>query len=516
MKSVNPSGNIYLCTVPWTDNYTDMLTFNTIEDQSAYFNSIIKKTYSNYTYIKKSSQIKVEGNIDDLIMYNYLFYKNNGFSNKNYYCFITNMEYISENVTLITFETDVWQTWSFDIQYNKCFIERCHVTNDAIGANTVPEGLETGEYICQYVDKYGNGQLCYILGCTANPQVEGYPNSHGGSYDGIYSGVAYYWYNSTSRLTDHLQDLADANKISGVTSLFMAPTRAVSGWTNEKDFGEVTRTSEVHGESVIEQDIIRKIDGYTPKNNKLFCYPYCYYLMTNGVGGSATLKPELFKNNVCKIKIESCLTPGVSTHFTPQDYAGVADYYDAGISGGKFPQCNWATDQFTNWLTQNSVNIAIPDVQMAMTPFSMFGDLMSLNIGGATERYTNNYLSVLQRDKEVETHAKVPPQAQGNLNSGDIATASDENGLNVYTMTIKKEFAKIIDDYFTMFGYKINRIERLTVTGRPNWNYVKTLNCNVSGNIPENDLNKIKQIFDMGGTFWHNVTTMYDYTKNNK
>lgn len=515
MKSVNPQGNIYFCTVSWTNNYTDMLTFSNLESQTAYFNSIIKKSYSNYTYIKKSSQLKVEGNIDDLIMYNYLFYRNNGFTNKNYYCFITNMEYVSENVTLITFETDVWQTWIFDIQYNNCFIERWHVDDDEIGKYTIPEGLETGEYISQYVDKYGNGKLCYVLGSTANPQKDGYPNSYGGIYDGIYSGVAYYWYNSPSQLSNHLQNLADNNKISAVTSLFIAPVTSIRGWS-DSDFGEVERSSDIYNSSIIQQDTIKKIDGYTPKNNKLFCYPYCYYLITNGVGASATLKPELFKNNICKIKVESCLTPGISIHYTPQDYAGVSDYFDAGISGGKFPQCNWATDQFTNWLTQNSVNIAIPDVQMALTPFSMLGDLMSLNIGGATERYTNNYLSVLQRDKEVETHAKVPPQAQGNLNSGDIATASDENGLNVYTMTIKQEFAKIIDDYFSMFGYKVNRIQKLKVTGRPSWNYVKTLNCNIAGSIPENDLNRLKQMFDTGGTFWHSVSTMYDYTKTNK
>lgn len=510
----NPSSNIYLTDVPWTNNYTDCLTFINETAQRNYFNSIIKKKFTNYVYLKKDNAIKVEGNIDDLIIYNYLFYENPS-TNKIYYCFITNMEYISENTTQIYFETDVWQTWGFQINYKRCFIERCHVTDDSVGANTIPEGLETGEYISIYTDKYGMGPMCYILGSTANPQKEGFPNSYGGNYDGIYSGVAYYWYNSTSRLTDHLQDLANNNKISGVTSLFMAPVSVVRGW-NDGDYGEVQKSKDVYMQQVIQEPIITKLNGYTPRNNKLLTYPYCYYLLSNGCGANAVLRPELFSGNKCVVKMEGCLTPGCSIHFTPQNYKGVTDYYDAGITGGKFPQCNWATDQFINWLTQNSVNLTTPDVNLALTPLSMFGDIMSMNIGGAVERYANNYMAVLQRDKEIETHTKIPPQASGNMNSGDIATASDENGMVIYSMTIKSEFAKIIDDYFDMYGYKINRVQQLTVGGRPNWNYVKTINCNIAGNIPEIDLNKLKSIFDGGCTFWHNIETMYDYSKSNK
>lgn len=511
----NPSSNIYLTDVPWTDTYKDILNFPNINEQTNFFNKRIQKAFSNYVYLKKDSAIKVEGNIDELIMYNYLFYKNPS-TNKTYYCFITNMEYISENTTQIYFKTDVFQTWGFEVQYKKCFVERCHVDNDNIGANTVPEGLETGEYVSIYTDKYGNGNLCYILGSTANPQVSGQPNSYGGNYDGIYSGVAYYWYNSASRLSDHLQDLANNNKISAVTSLFMAPVTLVRGWNGDNDYGEVQRSSDVYMQEIIEEPIINNLNGYKPRNNKLLTYPYCYYLLSNGCGANAVLRPELFSGNKCVVKMEGCLTPGCSIHYTPQNYKGVTDYYDAGITGGKLPQCNWATDQFTNWLTQNSVNLTTPDVNMALTPISMFGDLMTLNVGGAVERYANNYMAVLQRDKEVETHAKIPPQASGNLNSGDIATASDENGMVIYSMTIKSEFAKIIDDYFDMYGYQVNRVQPLTINGRPNWNYVKTINCNLTGNIPESELNEFRQIFDSGVTCWHNINTMYDYSQNNK
>lgn len=515
MKSFTPQSNIYLTDVPWTDNYTDILNFSNVQNQQNFFNSRIKKTFSNYVYLKKDSAIKVEGNIDDYISYNYLFYKNPT-TNKYYYCFITNMEYISENTTQIYFKTDVFQTWSFDIIYNKCFLERCHVSDDSVGANTVPEGLETGEYVADYYTKNVEkdfGTPVYILGCTSDPFNENV-DTYGGMYGGVYSGITYFYYTSNAILSNHLQQLADDNKITGVQSLFMAP-----GWlgkTGDNANGKVEFSSSPNVLATFSTQLISDFDGYVPKNNKLFCYPYCYYYISNGTGATAVYKPELFPNRTCEIKVEGVLTPGCSIHYTPINYQGVSDNYDAGISGSKFPQCNWATDQFTNWLTQNSVNLTTPDVNMAMTPISMFGDLLTLDVGGAAKEYTNNYMAVLQRDKEVETHAKVPPQVGGNINSGDIAFTSGETGLSIYNMRIKKEFAQIIDDYFSMFGYQVNRVQQLSISGRPNWNYVKTINCNVSGNIPESDLNEIKNIFNNGVTCWHNINTMYDYTQNNK
>lgn len=511
----NPTSNIYLTDVLWTNNYTDCLTFNSENEQRNYFNSIIKKSFSNYVYLKKDSAIKVEGNIDDLINFNYLFYENPS-TNKRYYCFITNMEYISENTTQIYFETDVWQTWGFNLNYKKCFVERCHVTDDSVGANTVPEGLETGEYISIYQTSQGLGPLYYILGSTANPFEEGYPNKFGGVYNGIYSGVTYFYYSNTytETLQNDLQALANSNKISGVTSLFMAPKWLCGDLAEGK--GQVPTSTNPSTYDSLQLQRITNLNGYTPRNNKLLTYPYCYFLASNGVGASCVWRQEFFSKNIPEIMIEGCLTPSCSIHYTPLNYKGLGQNWDEGLSGGKLPQCNWATDQFTNWLTQNSVNLTIPDVQMVQTPLTMFDELKSLNFGGAVSTYTNNYMAVLQRDKEVETHAKIPPQVAGNLNSGDIATASGDNRLNVKGMTIKSEFAKIIDDYFDMFGYQVNRIQTLSVNGRPNWNYVKTINCNLSGNIPEMDINKIKDIFNSGCTFWHNINTMYDYSQPNK
>lgn len=89
------------------------------------------------------------------------------------------------------------------------------------------------------------------------------------------------------------------------------------------------------------------------------------------------------------------------------------------------------------------------------------------------------------------------------------------NGFSFYKMSIKQEYAKIIDNFFSMFGYKVNEVKIPNVTGRQNWNYVKTIDANILGDIPQEDMQKLKDIFNSGVTFWHNPNTFLDYSQSN-
>ena len=168
MINVNPQGDVWLCKTGLKNDYKNVLTFKTGENQLAFFNSKIQHTLHEYTYIKHDSSMKVGLPIDQIMNCDYLFYANGGFHNEYdwtpyYYCFITNMEYVNENTTLITFETDVFQTWYWRIVYNPCFVEREHVNNDTIGNHTVPEGLETGNYIIDDTYYYNGLDAVYYM-----------------------------------------------------------------------------------------------------------------------------------------------------------------------------------------------------------------------------------------------------------------------------------------------------------------------------------------------------------------
>ena len=217
MKSVEPQGEIYLCTTPLEKDYNNELTFNNLSSQLAYFNSTIKHTLDNYTYIRKESIINVGISIDNLINCNYLFYKNTGFTNKYYFCFITDMEYVNENCTAIKIETDVWQTWQFDLVYKQSFIEREHVNSDTIGEHTVPENLELGEFIINNVEELDmrSNNLFICMGLSRYPSNLQLDNNNR-IYGKIYSGLLYLLFDdatSCSKMIKAMDSLGYAEDI---------------------------------------------------------------------------------------------------------------------------------------------------------------------------------------------------------------------------------------------------------------------------------------------------------------
>lgn len=74
-------------------------------------------------------------------------------------------------------------------------------------------------------------------------------------------------------------------------------------------------------------------------------------------------------------------------------------------------------------------------------------------------------------------------------------------------------YITMIDDYFSAYGYKTNRIGKPRfITGatgnRKLYNYIKTTNCNYILNRPFEDINEIRQLFNNGVRMWtpHNYT----------
>ena len=232
--------------------------------------------------------------------------------------------------------------------------------------------------------------------------------------------------------------------------------------------------------------------------------------MSNNNGTSNTLRIEEFSSSDCEFEIVSVPTVGGSIKCAPKYYKnhGSGGYEEEKIIAGKFPTLSWSTDAYTNWLTQNGVNISVgfaTDIGMTI------GNAFSGNVGGAL----NGAMGVINRMAQIEQQKFAPNTAKGNTNAGDVATANYTNEFYFYMLSIKSEYAKMIDDFFTMYGYKVNSVKIPNITGRSNWNYVKTIDSIIIGNVPQNDLQEIKNMFDDGVTLWHNTSTFLDYSQSN-
>lgn len=529
MISVNPQGLVYLCRTPLENDYKNQLTFANATAQLNYFNSKVVTSFDNYTYIRKDNTIKVGVPIDEIINCNYLFYQNKGFTSKYYFCFITDMTYINENCTLITIETDVYQTWLFDINYKACFVEREHVNDDTIGLHTIPEGLETGEYIRNTSTSSGTDatenleflhNINVVVAVTHKPQ--GVTGNSYAQYNGVYSGLQYYAVKTGQDLINFITDTEETTDCE-IYAIFMAPTKLIheTGTTitwststsdNAYEYYKVTgsNTYARMGNATIYRPT--GLDTYYPKNNKLLVYPYQYLIITNHAGGNATYKYEEFDSNSCSFAVRGAVGVGCDIKLVPNNSINGRELHT--LSAQKLPTCGWISDAYTNWLTQNAVNIKLETI----------GNVANMAIGGGEMLLTGSYAGVdrvlegvggiFGQVKERYNHSIVPDEAKGGLNEGNVNFTSTD-GFTYYKMSIKREYATIIDSYLSAFGYKVNTFKIPNITGRNNWNYVKTIDCNFEGDIPQEDLNKIKNMFNAGVTLWHNPATMYDYTANN-
>ena len=535
--SITPQGSVYLCKTPLENDYKNQLTFASASAQQTYFASKVIKTETDYTYIKKDNVIKVGLPIDTIIDCNYLYYINTGFTTKYYYCFITNMEYINENCTAITIETDVWQTYMFDVVKKSCFVEREHVNDDTIGNNTVPEGLDTGEYVVNSIESIGyetsgNPETRVVIGVTKVPEdMWSSFSTTSRNYNGIFNGLTYYVFETLPDAANFLSVMDLTGLADNVINVFLAPnklcnTSVFTTYTETiLDWGETTVDISFSYNKIPNETTARvlkdsttiainsTLNGYTPKNNKMFTKEYNYLHITNNNGSDINLAYEDFINNTPKYRVIGSITPGCSIKLIPENYKK----YDTtsnnnilteyGLVGGKYPVCSWRSDTYTNWLTQNSVNYS-----------SDIGSAIGIGVGALV----NPAVAVLggvgvitDLLKEKEKREKSPIQAKGNVNVGDVTYSSGMNKFTYSKMSCRYEYAKRIDDYFSMFGYKVNSVKIPNITGRTYWNYVKTVDCNFEGDIPQIYLNKIKEIFNNGITFWHDTTKFLDYSQNN-
>ena len=495
---------------------------------------------NNYQFIREQeNQISVQIPYDVCLQSNYMAFQNKDYSNKWFFAFITDVKFTSEKATTITYEIDVFSTWFKSITVTPSFVEREHVNDDTKGLHTIPENLETGEYIC-------NEEISLNDASSSNIIIQAIydassPNKNY-QYGGVFSGTLYMIMDIPNAIS-YLKYMDRVGKKDYVVSIFMYKGDVKSsetyqiideGGTIECTFNLVDPTSLATTENfVILSSKPNSLGSYTPKNKKLLTYPYCYLLADNGVGCTKAYKYEDFGQDGCTFARYSTVTIGGSVYYAPRNYKWTSASESSanlteGFAGAKFPVCSWTSDSYINWLTQNSVNekysygkdaiqTAIGSLitagglatgNMAIT--LMGGSMMASGIGSGISDVTSNM-------QAREQHQIAPMELMGNASLGDVLYALNRSLPIFYKMSIKPEYARSLDDYFSRFGYKINRVKTPNITGRTYWNFVKIgAGEDIgNGNMPNKFKDVLNQIFRNGTTIWHSHDNIGNFNLNN-
>ena len=533
-----PSSNIVLLKTPMELSDNNQLTWSTKQEQYNYFNSLPKLELEEATYVRKEGRIRFPTSqaitYEDIIQYNYCMYQNEAYDDKWFYAYITDITYVNDGMSTIEIETDVWNTWCFDITLKQSFVEREHVNDDTIGKHTIPEDVETGDYIpmdvykIQYEDY--NTEAFYTCFAVSNDRIALSQGTH--IYGGIPSGYTY--------IVVKKEDInAFIEKYTGypdeIKELFIIPSKLVSAsafeWLITEDnihYYYPVGSGPLNHVNIPRPATLGSMNNaYTPKNNKLLTKQFSFIMGDNLVGGTTPYYYEYFYDpTACRFNSYGVITPGCSIKAFPIGYkwfqpnpavVGETSGYSEGLMSAKLPVGSWNVDTYTNWLTQNGVNIGL---QVASSGVQLLtGSFTNETSGNAVTKgissVSNFALDIGNTLGQIYEHTFLPNSVGGNTNSGDVTFTYKESEIHYYRMTIKEEYAKIIDDYLSVYGYKVNSFKVPNIRGRLNWNYVKTIGCNLIGDIPQVDLSKIKNIFDNGVTFWHHSNTFLDYSQSN-
>lgn len=527
--AITPDTNLKLLKCNLNLDNSNQLNFATATAQYNYFNSLPKLELQALKYIRKDGVIYYPAHIDSIIEYNYVMYQNHNYTNKWFYAYIVRMEYENENTTRIYIKTDPYQTWQFNLTFMRSFVEREHVNDDTKGKHTVPEGLETGEFISTTLQPVygGPNEFAYCV-ATSDPIIKS-GELYSTLNEEIPSGLYYIGIDTTNGVRNYIQAFSSTSGYSPDTIYAVFPVPKAcwdsSSWIDWNDVigaGNKINFDPTFSPSPIEVTITRASyigKAYTPKNNKLFTREFCYLQVNNLNGAIVNYNWEDFNLAVggtsYKFYIDYTLSVGGSGICFPSDYKNVIASRD-GIPLGKYPTGGWKSDAYTNWLTQNAVNLQWDYAKSSIETLVGAG-MMATGVGvplGAG-LVGHGLSGILGNIQEKTQHSREPDSGYGSYNTGDVMFQNGWVRLLFSNMTVKDEYAKIIDDFFSMYGYKVNSTKTPNITGRRNWNYVKTIDCNIEGYIPQEDLEEIKGMFNTGVTIWHNPSTFLDYSQNN-
>lgn len=532
------------------------LWFANIQLQTEYFLSKTAFTFTAQSYTRQGrGMIKLEISHRDAVKCNYIMYRNTAFSTKWFYGSITSCEYVNNVTTRLTFKIDQLQTWMFDMILGECFVERQHSETDEIGDNLVPENLEVGEYEYDFPSQPTLGDLQIVIAATVewDDDIQDFVDAVGGVYGGQYSGLHYTVFPFTTQgiadCNQWLYEVTRKGKSDSVVSMFMIPSKFLVNGTgvNTEVYTYTDRTNPYY--------------QYSPKNNKLFTAPYMSLICKTPTNAaeygfeyfSYPPRPE-FRLTYVTTTSPSILLEPINYKTRASGTAGsVGDNYIEGMSLTGWPQCAFNIDAYKAWLAQNGATLAVNGaLAVAGLGMTIASGIATTGISAGSLAYpglgivgsandlisANEYIAAgPPQYMGTQPHTTFSPNATGMIGSlgaiGNIlaqmyqhsilpphargtadATAEFARGRFNFKFCIKhirNDYARIIDDYFTKFGYAIHRLKTPNMHARESFTYVKTIDCIVHGYVPAEAVTEIQGLFNRGITFWANPNVVGNY-----
>lgn len=391
MAYIFPDSTIYLYNNIELDNsYKDTLYFSDINQQNQYFT--VTKPYK-YAFLMQMYQrtnkgtLRIEKNAEALYDCNYLRFKNprtinNTIYDKWYYAFITDWEYINENVTEITYEIDIMQTYFFDVIVEPSFVVRQMPLTDNKYENLIEESLNFGtDYVVSDGTHTKKLDLDSIMVLSSKA---GFDSGAAGVDVGhpiptlinnVITPLAVATFipvGSETLLDVHTKMVRHFKATAGggttyresIIAVYIIPQEIANLVPSGATMPDSTLDSlspVIEGPSP-QPEVVANIGGadilfgtYAPHNYKLYNYPYSFLNVSNHQGDSVDYKYELFTSpDSPAFEMNIAAIPSPSVMFSPRNYRKLVVDYDSSLNITEFPTTPVNIDGYQQWLTHNA------------------------------------------------------------------------------------------------------------------------------------------------------------------
>lgn len=370
MAYIIPNSTIYLYNNILLDNsYKDTLYFNTRAEQNEYFD--VTHPYK-FAFLMQMYQrtnkgtLRIEKNAEALYDCNYLRFKNprvvGGTTfDKWYYAFITNWEYINENVTEITYEIDIMQTYFFDVVIEPSYVVRQHSETDEIGDNVLVENINPG-------NDYVVANDSAIIGDNPSnakvfPLDEIVLLSNGfdvriGAFDASY--MAHKVNNTLFTGIYHVEPFTQAgltNAKDWIVRMAGGVEGIIANFAVPHQLADLVNGNQNYYTDALNIGSVPQLFGnYRPHNYKLYTYPYSYISADNMQGQSNIYKYEMFNDpnsGNFVFNFRGVLLPVPTIIAFPAYYRKLTYDLNNSVTVGNFPNVSISESAFTEYWRQN-------------------------------------------------------------------------------------------------------------------------------------------------------------------
>lgn len=502
--------------VPLNNTYKHTLFFNNIAEQNNYFHanpSILITTLTNQSYQRHSKgSMRVQLRAESLYNCNYIAFQNASFGSKWFYGFVTNVEYVNNEVCAVSYEIDEIQSWLLYLTIGDCFVEREHTRNDNFGYNLKEEPFTINDYVDNNVYKhYYTNMLCAIQWTPPNTDSNHVTLSNG-NVTGLRTSVPTHF--TEEDINDEINRIINTEH-GEVVALYLVPTNYIGSARYE----DVDLGLPYYG---------GYLDGYIPKNNKMYYYPFNKLTVYSSDGNEKDFAFEYMNY------LGAPLPPPVVSNITFREYHNITNkcegvsvpvYYKGGlefdIENGvwctNFPICSWRDNEYQNYIARNNTadNInRLLKIGNNMSTALAYGSPV-MGITGSI----NAVESALTKVNEMTKLKNLPSDIKGNSQGGNLLSEIRQIGFKYTRKTINHDLAKSIDTFFTMYGYAVNEVKKPNVfdggTKRKEWDYIKCKTVTIKGEAPADTISKISDILNNGITFWYNAENFGNYEIDN-